>query len=166
MTIDKKIIMESYAMLLSEIFKPSNIKTPLESEDKEELFEELIYFLADCESLSEPEMLKEKLWERENIVSTGIGQGMAIPHLKLKGINKVMGVMGISKDGLEYDALDGEPVNIIMLVVADDAQPEVHLKVLKQIAMLLQNQEFFERIINAGDPDEIYDILLESEEIV
>ncbi|MCG8572450.1 MAG: PTS sugar transporter subunit IIA [Spirochaetes bacterium] len=151
-------------MLVSEIFKPDNIKISLESDDKEELFEEIVNFLADSENLDNRDEILESLWERERKMTTGIAPKIAIPHTKLKGIDQTLGVMGISEAGIDYDSLDGNPVHLVMLLIGNEDKPEAHLQVLKKLATLLSNPEFYERITSCSNPNEVSETIIEFEE--
>ena len=88
-------------MLISEIFKPDNIKIGVESEDKDELFEEMVNFLADAEHLDNRDAILEGLWRREKKMSTGIAPNIAIPHTHVPNLNNTIGVLGISTNGID-----------------------------------------------------------------
>ena len=150
-------------MLISEIFKPDNIIVNLKSSDKSELFEELVDKLVQAENLSNKGVILEGLWRREKKMSTGIAPNIAIPHTHVPNLEKTMGVLGISKTGIDYDSLDGNPVHLVMLLVGDDKDPGNHLKMLKRVAMLLNIPDFYSSILNASTPKELYDTLVSFE---
>ena len=152
-------------MLVSEIFKPTNIKINVESTDKEELFEEMVNFLIDAENLSNREDLLENLWKRERKMTTGIAPNIAIPHAHISSIEGTLGVLGISQKGVEYDSLDGKPVYLIMLLIGNDKEPEAHLKILKSISILSLNPDFFPTIMKCKTPKELSDKIIEFEDI-
>jgi PTS system fructose-specific IIC component/PTS system nitrogen regulatory IIA component len=152
-------------MLLSEIFKVDHIKMDLQSTDKEELFEEMITFLFDCEDLGDREMLLNKFWQREKKMTTGIASGIALPHTHIENIEGTVGVMGISRKGIDYDSLDGKPVYVVMMLVGKVTEPEGHLKVLKNIAVLMTNPEFYPTLMKCKTPREVYDTIIEFEDI-
>lgn len=151
-------------MLVSEIFKPANIKIELSSQTKEELFEELVNFLCDCENFDNREEILSKIWERENKMSTGIAPNIAIPHTSLKGLNNTVGVLGISRGGIEYESLDGKPVHLVMLLVGNDNNPAGHLNVLKNIAMLLKDPSFYPDIFKCKNTEELSAVIASYEE--
>ncbi len=139
-------------MLISEIFKPENIKIKLLSNTKKELFEELTdFFIKDGKSANRDDIIN-RMWERENRVTTGIAPNIAIPHISLYGILRTTGVLGISQTGIEYDSLDGKPVHLVMFLVGVENNPEEHLAVLKSIAELLKNDRFYPDIVKCADP--------------
>ena len=151
-------------MLVSEIFKPQNIKIDLQSTDKEELFEEMVNFLADVEGLDIRDQILKGIWERERKATTGIAPNIAIPHTHIPNINRSMGVLGISQKGIEYDSLDGKPVHLVMLLIGDDKEPENHLKILRNIAVLLTNPNFYPTIMKCKTPKEVSETIVEFEE--
>jgi PTS system fructose-specific IIC component/PTS system nitrogen regulatory IIA component len=151
-------------MLISEIFKASNIKIDLSSQTKEELFEELVNFLCDCENFENREEILSKIWERENKMSTGIAPHIAIPHTSLNGLTKTVGVLGISRNGIEYESLDGKPVHLVMLLVGNDNNPAGHLNVLKNIAMLLKDPGFYPDIYKCKNAEELNTVIASYEE--
>lgn len=152
-------------MLISEIFKPENIKIDLESKDKEELFEEMVNFLVDVEHLDNREEILNCLWNRERKMTTGIAPNIAIPHTHIKNIKKDFGILGISRQGIEYDSLDGKPVHLIMLLIGDTNNPNGHLKILKNIAVLLNSPEFYHEIMNCKTAAQINETIIEFEDL-
>ena len=152
-------------MLISEIFKPENIRLDLESEDKEELFEEMVNFLVDVEHLDNREEILKNLWIRERKMTTGIAPNIAIPHTHIKNVNKNLGILGVSRKGIEYDSIDGKPVHLIMLLVGDDKNPDGHLKILKNIAVLLNNPDFYNEIMKCSSPAKINEVIVEFEDL-
>jgi PTS system fructose-specific IIC component/PTS system nitrogen regulatory IIA component len=153
-------------MLISEIFKPQNIKVDIESEEKEELFEEIVNFFLEAEDFDNREELLEKLWERERKMTTGIAPHIAIPHVKIKNIPHTLGVLGISRTGIDYDSLDGKPVHLIMLLIGHEDKPNEHLQVLKNIASLLNNPDFYEQIMQKDSAAAINETIIEFEELL
>ena len=102
--------------------------------------------------------------EREALGSTGIGQGVAIPHCKLEALKEQVAALGISPKGLEFDALDGEPVNIVFLLVAPMDASGNHLKALAKISRLLKDKFFRQALRDAKSPEELLRIIREEDE--
>jgi nitrogen PTS system EIIA component len=152
-------------MLISEIFKPENIKIDLESEDKEELFEEMVSFLVDAEHLDNREEVLNSLWNRERKMTTGIAPNIAIPHTHIKNIKRNIGILGISRSGIEYDSIDGKPAHLIMLLIGDEKNPNGHLKILKSIAVLLNNPDFYKEIMKCNTPEKVNEVIIEFEDL-
>lgn len=150
-------------MLISELFRENNIKLDLESDTKEELFEELVTFLVEKEKLKNRSEILEKMWIRENKMTTGIAPHVAIPHIHLKEIKGTIGVIGISRKGIEYDSLDGEDVNIVMMIIGSETEPEGHLKILKGISYLLNNPEFLPAMMKCKTASDINAVIKQFE---
>ena len=133
------------------------IKT-LEADNKYRAIEELagVFECSDvCEST---ESLIAALREREEIMSTGIGLGIAIPHAKIDCIREMAFAVGISPRGIDFDSLDGNPVHLIILVVAGQDQHKDYLRLLSNIMAILKNERAKEKIISASSPETILDI--------
>jgi PTS system fructose-specific IIC component/PTS system nitrogen regulatory IIA component len=139
-------------MLLSELFPPEFIKIGLEAEDKDEVFEELADAFCHAARLDIREDVLEAVRERERKMSTGIQKGIAVPHGKSNAIDRVYGMLGISKQGIDYDALDGEPVYLLFMVIGPQSSTEKHLRILKRLAELLENPQFFTDLAAQNDP--------------
>jgi PTS system nitrogen regulatory IIA component len=147
-------------VLLQQVFTTGRIKIGLESEDKEELFEELVDVLARDEGKKFPrEAVLAAIRERENKMSTGIKKGIALPHGKADGIDRIAGVFGISRRGIDYAALDGEDVYLVFLLVSSPKESELHLGALKRLARLLDDPEFYTELVRAETPERAFNIL-------
>ena len=129
-------------MMLQKVFQPSTIKTGLESESKEELFEELVDVLARTYPPQHPfprQQIIDALAKREAKMSTGISKGIAMPHATVEGLDELRGVLGISAKGIDYDALDGHPVFLVFLLLTPPDYAEMHLQTLQRIASLIDD---------------------------
>ena len=139
-------------MFLYDVFPPELIIIDLEAEDKDEVFEELVDTYCQARNNNRREEILQALWERESKMSTGIQKGIAIPHGKSEAIENVCGILGISKNGIEYDALDGQPVYVVFMLLAPQTDSEDRLRLLKRLASLLNNHEFFVELLAQKDP--------------
>ncbi|OGX05245.1 MAG: hypothetical protein A3G87_06540 [Omnitrophica bacterium RIFCSPLOWO2_12_FULL_50_11] len=151
-------------MKISEILDRRAIKVGMEAATKEEALKELVGVLANVEDIGDPKAIGKALIERENLGSTGIGQGIAIPHGKTDRVSRMVAVLGISKKGVNFDALDGEVVYIFFLLVAPKATAGPHLKALAQVSRLLRDSYFCELIRKCGSAEEVYDLIKKEEE--
>ncbi|MDR3276283.1 MAG: PTS sugar transporter subunit IIA [Treponema sp.] len=130
-------------MDLCEVFKPEFIKVNLEAEDKEEAFEELADHFCRASGLNIREEVLQAVRDREAKMSTGIRQGIAIPHGRTNAVDRISGILGVSRRGVDYDALDGKPVYLLFLILAPERDTEKHLQLLKRLAELLDNPQFY-----------------------
>jgi PTS system fructose-specific IIC component/PTS system nitrogen regulatory IIA component len=138
-------------MFLYEVFPPELIKIGLEAEDKDEVFEELVDHFCQVTKSNAREEILEALREREAKMSTGIHKGIAIPHGKSNAIETLQGVLGVSKKGIDYDALDGQPVYLLFMLMAPQKDSEKHLRLLKRLAGLLDNPQFYTDLVAQND---------------
>ncbi len=151
-------------MKIVDYLKEDCIITNLKSRDKEGALKELIKLLEKNGYVKDGEKILETVMEREKLGSTGIGQGIAIPHAKTEQINDIICALGISQNGVDFDSLDGEPVYIIFLVLAPIKSIGQHLKTLAKIARLLKDKVFRNSLKNAKTPAEALKIIKEDEE--
>jgi nitrogen PTS system EIIA component len=152
-------------MFISEIFRQDNIIIDLKSTNKEDLFKEVVDYLVKKESGLDRDALLHGLWEREKKMTTGIAKNIALPHTHVSNLGKTYGVLGISQKGIDYQSLDGKPVHIVLFLVGDDNQPDGHLMVLKNIALLMTNPEFYPTIMKCKTPREVAATIGEFEEL-
>jgi PTS system fructose-specific IIC component/PTS system nitrogen regulatory IIA component len=152
-------------MLLYDLFTPEFILVDLQAEDKEEVFEEMVDRFCQTINSDAREDILEALRQREMKMSTGIQKGIAIPHGKTNAVDKVYGMLGISRKGIEYEALDGNPVYLVFLVLGPLGDSEKHLKVLQRMAELLTNPQFFSDIAAQRDARGVYGVLKNYEEL-
>jgi PTS system fructose-specific IIC component/PTS system nitrogen regulatory IIA component len=153
-------------MFLHDVFPSECIKVDLEAEDKDEVFEELVDYFCQAEKSNVREELLEALHEREAKMSTGIQKGIAIPHGKTNAVETVRGVLGISRKGVDYDALDGEPVYLLFMIVAPQKDSEKHLRILKRLAELLENPQFYIDLQSQKDAQGAYKIICKYEDVL
>jgi PTS system fructose-specific IIC component/PTS system nitrogen regulatory IIA component len=153
-------------MFLHEMFSPEFIKFDLEAEDKDEAFEELVDYFCQVEKTNAREEILEALHEREAKMSTGIHKGIAIPHGKTNAVEAMRGVLGISRKGIDYDALDGEPVYLLFMIVAPQKDSEKHLRILKRLAELLENPQFYIDLQTQKDSQGAYKVICKYEDVL
>jgi PTS system fructose-specific IIC component/PTS system nitrogen regulatory IIA component len=152
-------------MLLHDLFTPEFILVDLQAEDKEEVFEEMVDRFCQAIKSDAREEILEVLRQREMKMSTGIQKGIAIPHGKTNAVDKVYGMLGISRKGIDYEALDGNPVYLVFLVLGPVGDSEKHLKVLQRMAELLANPQFFSDIAAQRDVRGVHGVLKNYEEL-
>jgi PTS system fructose-specific IIC component/PTS system nitrogen regulatory IIA component len=152
-------------MFLYEVFPPDLIKIGLEAEDKDEVFEELVDHFCQVKRSNAREEILGALREREAKMSTGIHKGIAIPHGKTNAIETLQGVLGVSKKGIDYDALDGQPVYLLFMLMAPQKDSEKHLRLLKRLAGLLDNPQFYTDLVAQNDAQGANGVIRKYEDI-
>ena len=148
-------------MTLSEIVQVDHIEPNLRACDRWAAIDELIDKLIASEAIKEKdrEGIVEVVKKREKSMSTGIGFGIGIPHAATESIEEVVGALGRSKAGIDFEALDNQPVNLVVLFLVPQGQFQKHLNTLANIAKLLHNRDFRESIENASDAEAIQQII-------
>ncbi len=138
----------------------------LESVGKEDIIHELVSKLVSAGAIDKNKQKKiaAAILEREALGSTGIGRGIAVPHTKLATTDKVIGTMGRSIDGVDFAAIDGEPVHLVFLLVSPKDQPGSHLEALEHISVVLRDQNFSRFLRNATSTEELMSLLAEADE--
>lgn len=131
----------------------------LEATNKFAALEELARVFENTEICSDVDMLIKALKEREEILSTGIGLGIAIPHAKINAVKEMAFAIGISHKGINFDSLDGNPANLIILVAAGERQHKDYLRLLSNIMAILKNEKTKNSIIQAESAEAILEIL-------
>lgn len=151
-------------MRITDFLDRRAIKIGLAATEKEGILKELVDCLAEVKDVGDRKAIVKALLDRENLGSTGIGQGIAIPHGKTDRVKELVAVLGVSRKGVNFDALDGESVYIFFLLVAPKDTAGPHLKALAQISRLLRDSYFCELIKRCQTPDELYELIKREEE--
>ena len=136
----------------------------LAARSKPEVLREFSELLAENGQVADKEELVRILAAREALGSTGIGDGVAIPHGKMKGMKGLVLAFGRSRRGVEFESLDGEPAHLFFLLVAPEDAPGEHLKALARISRLMKNGGFREALMKAADKKEIKRIIAQEED--
>jgi mannitol/fructose-specific phosphotransferase system IIA component (Ntr-type) len=142
-------------MELQNILTPRLILYPLEAETKEDAIGQLIDRLYEEGLVHNPELAKKSVIERENLMTTGVGKGIALPHGKYPDIVEVLVVAGVSVEGIDFKAIDNLPVNIVVLLLTPERLPSKHLKLLSKFSRLLSNKQCRTEILDATSSEEI-----------
>jgi nitrogen PTS system EIIA component len=129
----------------------------IKTKNKYKAIEELASVFSKSGICDDISILKKALKEREDIMSTGIGLGMAIPHAKIKNVSKLSFAIGISKKGIEFDSIDDKPVHLIVLVAAGEDQHKDYLKLLSHIMAVLKDDKIRNKIINSTTNHEVFE---------
>lgn len=147
-----------------EFLNTKAVAADLKSTTKEGVIRELSVLLAKAGIVKDEKALVKVLLDREALGSTGIGQGVGIPHGKSANVKELVAAFGISKKGVDFNALDGEPVHIFFLLLAPEDSAGPHLKALARISRLLKDKYVRENLIRAQEGEEIVRILKEEDE--
>ena len=150
-------------MTLLEILSPETTIVGLEGNSKEEIIEELVDRLDAGNAISDRDKVLQAVVEREKIMSTGIGDGIAIPHGKSDAVTRLVAALGTHRRGVDFEALDGEPAFVFFLLVSPANVSGPHIKALARISRLLKNDEFKKILIEASTPADVLEAIAEEE---
>ncbi|NQV32844.1 MAG: PTS sugar transporter subunit IIA [Phycisphaeraceae bacterium] len=149
-------------MLLSNILQAPCVKVPLDSTEKNAAISELIDILDANGLLQDKDLVSDAVFTRERTRSTGIGSGIAIPHGKCTAVSELVMALGITP-GIDFDSIDGHPVNIIILLVSPTDQTGTHIQALAGISRLMLDSEFKQSLEQATSPEQAYKLLQDKE---
>ena len=150
-------------MKLVEILPIENVKVPLEGKTKDEIITELVDIISFSNPLIDKNLVLKSVIDREKTMSTGIGKGIAIPHAKSKGVNEIATALGIAPDGIDFDALDSQPVYLFFLIAAPEGPAGPHLHCLSKISRLLNHDGYREKLLNSSSAKEALRLVEEGE---
>jgi fructose-specific phosphotransferase system IIA component len=153
-------------MKIIDLLSQNAISTELKSKTKEDMLSELADLLVQSDTIKKTEKTEilKRLKERELLGSTGIGKGVAIPHAKCPKVKNMAAAFGISKTGVDFKSLDGEPTYIFFLLIAPGETPGPHLKALAKISRLLDDKFIRDRLKSASSPQEVYKTIKDEEQ--
>jgi PTS system nitrogen regulatory IIA component len=150
-------------MKICDVLDRKSILPDLKALNKKGILEELVVPVAEIAGVSQKDLSKV-LMERERLGSTGIGGGIGIPHGKMKNLESLVLGFGLSRKGVDFESLDGQPTHIFFLLVTPENSTGLHLKLLARISRILKNDPFKSRLLEAVDSDEILGIIKEEDE--
>lgn len=150
-------------MKIIDVLPKEAILADLKAVDKKGVLEELVIPVANISGVNHEDLVKV-LMERERLGSTGIGEGIGIPHGKVKDLDSLILGFGLSRKGVDFDSMDGRPAHIFFLLITPENSTGLHLKLLARISRILKNDPFKEKLLHANSRDEIYSIIKDEEE--
>jgi fructose-specific phosphotransferase system IIA component len=150
-------------MRLTELLKPENIKIPLDAKTKTEAISELVNLLAANGEIKEPKKVLDSVLDREATRTTGIGNGLAIPHGKCSGTDHLVMAIGKPATPIDFQAIDGRPVTIIWMLNSPPDKTGPHIHALARISRLMTMDKFRVALTNAKTSQEMWDIISQQE---
>src|SRR5690606_30381877 len=150
-------------MRLTEILKPQNIKVPLEAKVKTDAIKELVNLLASNGDITDPKKVLDAVLEREATRTTGIGNGLAIPHGKCTGTSNLVMAIGKAATPIDFQAIDGRPVSLIWLLSSPPDKTGPHIHALARISRLMTIDKIRQALAAANTAQEIFDAIVQQE---
>lgn len=150
-------------MKISDILSSDVIAVDLDTADKDDAIKKIIELASKSGKILDKDKVTHTIFEREKLVSTGVGKGFAIPHGKTDSISDVVAAFAITKEPIDFDSIDGEPVRFIFLLIGKENLLNTHIKLLSRISRLMNKDEFREKLLDAKSPEEVLEIFKEEE---
>lgn len=150
-------------MKIIDVLEEEAVLVNLKARDKKGAIEELVAPVARISGI-EDDILVRVLLDRERLGSTGIGNGIGIPHGKLKDLDRLLLGFGLSRKGIDFESMDGRPTHLFFLLVTPENSTGLHLKLLAKISKILKNEAFKKRLFAATQPSDIIDAIKEHED--
>jgi nitrogen PTS system EIIA component len=151
-------------MKMKDVLKETCVIADLKGGTKKEILTELVTSFKEAGLVDDAEEAVNVILEREKLGSTGIGEGIAIPHGKMKGINGILCAFGRSREGVDYDAVDGKPVHIFFLLLAPEDSAGLHIQMLSRISRILRDQPFRKHLVDQGRSSDLYSEIVSQDE--
>ena len=150
-------------MKLSDILTTERIIINLNGKDKYDVLEKMVKVAKNSDKVTDENDLLKKVIEREKIKSTGIGGGIGIPHAQTSSVTDIIACLGVTEQGIEFNAVDGKPVHLVFLIATKERTNSTYLGLLSRIARLFIDEPFKQRVIKSVSPSEIMNLIIEKE---
>lgn len=155
---------DAAVLRLSDLLSPARVRVPLESPDKDGTLAELVGLVVGSQGLeAERDEIYRAVCEREYVLSTGIGEGVAVPHAKYNGLGGLIMAAGVSREPVDFGALDGRAVQLFFLILGPEAAAGAQVRVLSRVGRLMRDESLRERLLAAGSAERFLRILHEAE---
>ena len=150
-------------MKIVDLIKRDMVVPALQATDKRGILEELATYMAGHHPRIDRAMLSKVLIEREQLASTAIGEGVAIPHGKLSAVGEIVACLGRARNGVEFDSMDGQPTFLFFVLVAPESSTGAHLKALARISRVFKDPEFRKRLLAADTGELMYNVVADED---
>lgn len=150
-------------MQITDLLKRESVELNGSATDKKDALEKMVALMVKQGNIADPEEYKKRVFAREEEGSTGVGEGVAIPHAKTAAVTKPGLAFMRVKDGVEFDSLDGQPAKLFFLIAAPDTKDNVHLDVLSRLSTLLMDPDFIDGLMAVDSVDRLYDLIAKAE---
>jgi fructose-specific phosphotransferase system IIA component len=155
--------MDEEPLLLSSLLPPANILIPLSATSKQGAVEELAALLSRLGQMPDKEDMLRLIWDREKIMSTGIGYGIAIPHALSDNVTEPAAALGTKPAGIEYGSLDGKPASIVFLLISPKADSSPHIKILAHLSRVFRHAAVRDSLLGCSSAEDAAAVIREAE---
>ena len=150
-------------MKVQDLLQKNSILIDLKGTDKVEILAQMARFMASIYDLADGSMIAEKILERESDMSTGIGYGIAIPHARLTGIDRLYMVAARSDEGIDFDAIDEQPVHMIFMMISPTNTSSEHTQILSSLSRIMSYEDVRNKLLTSQTPEQFLDVITKSE---
>ncbi len=150
-------------MRITDVLEEQFIHTNLPGTSKEEIINSMIELVASSKNVIDKEKVRQAILEREKIMSTGVGNGFAIPHGKTDAVKDIVAAFAVTERPVDYQALDDQPVRLVFLLVGKDSLVGPHIRLLSRISRLMNKEGFREELLKSKSPKEVLELFRREE---
>ncbi len=150
-------------MKITDVLEEQFVRTNLPGSTKEEIINSMINLVANSKNVIDKDKVRQAIFEREKIMSTGVGNGFAIPHGKTDAVNDIVAAFAVTERPVDYQALDDQPVRLVFLLVGKDSLVGPHIKLLSRISRLMNKEGFREELLGSKTSKEVLELFRREE---
>jgi fructose-specific phosphotransferase system IIA component len=150
-------------MKITDVLEEQFVRTNLPGTSKEEIIDSMIRLIGNSRNVLDKDKVRQAIFEREKIMSTGVGNGFAIPHGKTNAVKDIVAAFAITEHPVDYQALDEQPVRLVFLLVGRDSLVGPHIKLLSRISRLMNKEEFRKELLMSKTPKEVIELFQRQE---
>jgi fructose PTS system EIIBC or EIIC component len=152
-------------MKITDYLKTQYVNASVKGKTKIDIIEEMLKLIQPSENILDFEKVRRAVFEREQIMSTGVGNGFAIPHGKSEAVTDIVAGFGITERPIDYDALDDKPVRLVFILIGKENMVGSHIKLLSRVSRLMNNGSFRDKLLTLNSPEKIIEAFREEESI-
>ena len=146
------------------LLTPERIRIHFEGGSKEDVLARLVGLLEDHPAVRDLEKIREAVMQREHVMSTGVGKGLALPHAKTDAVEETVAAFAVSDDPIEFGAIDNEPVHMLFLLVGTEEARSAHIKILSRISRLMNREALRNELLDASSADDVLRLFEEGDQ--
>jgi fructose-specific phosphotransferase system IIA component len=150
-------------MKITDVLEEQFVRTNLPGTSKEEIIDSMINLIGSSKNVLDKEKVRQAILEREKIMSTGVGNGFAIPHGKTDAVKDIVAAFAVTEHPVDYQALDEQPVRLVFLLIGRDSLVGPHIKLLSRISRLMNREEFRNELLMSKTPKDVIELFRRQE---
>jgi fructose PTS system EIIBC or EIIC component len=152
-------------MKITDYLKTQYVNASVKGKNKNDIIEEMLKLIQPSENILDFEKVRRAVFEREQIMSTGVGNGFAIPHGKSEAVSDIVAGFGITERPIDYDALDDKPVRLVFILIGKENMVGSHIKLLSRVSRLMNSGSFRDKLLTLNSPEKIIEAFRDEESI-